>query len=121
MWQRLAEGYHFVTGSKILIYAIALDMFSVLFGGVVAILPVYAKDILLVGPEGLGILRAAPGVGAVLTMFGTAYYPPTRNAWRNMIMAVFGFGLATLVFAVSRIFTSASLPSSSPVPSTALV
>ena len=104
VWQRLAEGYRFVTGSKILIYAIALDMFSVLFGGVVAILPVYAKDILLVGPEGLGILRAAPGVGAVLTMFGTAYYPPTRHAWRNMIMAVFGFGLATLVFAVSTHF-----------------
>ena len=104
IWQRLREGYHFVIGSKIMIYAIALDMFSVLFGGVVAILPVFAKDILMVGPEGLGILRAAPGVGAVLTMFGTAYFPPTRHAWRNMIMAVFGFGLATLVFALSTHF-----------------
>lgn len=104
IWQRLREGYHFVINSKIMIYAIALDMFSVLFGGVVAILPVFAKDILMVGPEGLGILRAAPGVGAVLTMFGTAYFPPTRHAWRNMIMAVFGFGLATLVFAVSTHF-----------------
>lgn len=104
IWQRLREGYHFVINSKIMIYAIALDMFSVLFGGVVAILPVFAKDILMVGPEGLGILRAAPGVGAVLTMFGTAYFPPTRHAWRNMIMAVFGFGLATLVFALSTHF-----------------
>jgi predicted MFS family arabinose efflux permease len=104
IWQRLREGYHFVINSKIMIYAIALDMFSVLFGGVVAILPVFAKDILMVGPEGLGILRAAPGVGAVLTMFVTAYFPPTRHAWRNMIMAVFGFGLATLVFAVSTHF-----------------
>ncbi|MBK8698897.1 MAG: MFS transporter [Saprospiraceae bacterium] len=104
LWQSLREGYHFVTGSRILIYAIALDMFSVLFGGVIAILPVFAKDILQVGPEGLGILRAAPGIGAVLTMFGTAFYPPTRKAWRNMLLAVLGFGLATLVFALSKNF-----------------
>lgn len=101
LWQSLIEGYHFVMNSKILIYAIALDMFSVLFGGVVAILPIFAKDILQVGPEGLGIMRAAPGVGAVLTLFATAFYPPTHRAWRNMLLAVTGFGLATLVFALS--------------------
>ena len=97
----LKEGIKFVTGNRILFYAILLDMFSVLFGGVVAILPVFAKDILNVGAEGLGIMRAAPGLGAVLTMLGTAYFPPTRQAWRNMLIAVTGFGLATLVFAFS--------------------
>lgn len=97
----LKEGIKFVTGNRILFYAILLDMFSVLFGGVVAILPVFAKDILRVGAEGLGIMRAAPGLGAVLTMLGTAYFPPTRQAWRNMLIAVTGFGLATLVFAFS--------------------
>lgn len=97
----LKEGIKFVTGNRILFYAILLDMFSVLFGGVVAILPVFAKDILKVGAEGLGIMRAAPGLGAVLTMLGTAYFPPTRQAWRNMLIAVTGFGLATLVFAFS--------------------
>ncbi len=97
----LAEGFRFVYKNKILYYAVLLDMLSVLFGGVVAILPVFAKDILEVGAEGLGILRAAPGVGAVLTMFFLAYLDPTRNAWRNMLLAVAGFGLATLFFALS--------------------
>lgn len=100
----LREGIRFVTNNRILFYAIMLDMFSVLFGGVVAILPVFAKDILHVGAEGLGVMRAAPGLGAVLTMLGTAYFPPTRQAWRNMLIAVTGFGLATLVFAVSTHF-----------------
>lgn len=102
--QSLKEGISFVVRNKILFYAILLDMFSVLFGGVVAILPVFAKDILHVGPEGLGIMRAAPGVGAVLTMLGTAYFPPTHKAWRNMLIAVTGFGLATLIFAFSTSF-----------------
>ncbi|RYU91860.1 MFS transporter [Emticicia agri] len=104
VFSSLKEGIKFVTGNRILFYAILLDMFSVLFGGVVAILPVFAKDILKVGAEGLGIMRAAPGLGAVLTMLGTAYFPPTRQAWRNMLIAVTGFGLATLVFAVSTQF-----------------
>ena len=101
IFHSLKEGIDFVRKNRILMYAILLDMFSVLFGGVVAILPVFAKDILHVGAEGLGIMRAAPGMGAVLTMLGTAYFPPTRQAWRNMLIAVTGFGLATLVFAFS--------------------
>jgi len=100
----LKEGIRFVTNNRILFYAILLDMFSVLFGGVVAILPVFAKDILHVGAEGLGVMRAAPGLGAVLTMLGTAYFPPTHQAWRNMLIAVTGFGLATLIFAFSTYF-----------------
>jgi MFS family permease len=102
MWQSLREGFTFVKSSKIMMFAMALDMFSVLFGGVVAILPVFAKDILHVGPQGLGIMRAAPGVGAVLVLFLTAFYPPTRKAWRNMLMAIAGFGIATLIFALSQ-------------------
>lgn len=102
--QSLTEGFHFVYKNKILYYAILLDMLSVLFGGVVAILPVFAKDILEVGAEGLGILRAAPGIGAVLTMFFLAYLDPTKNAWRNMLLAVAGFGVTTLFFAFSTNF-----------------
>ena len=100
--ESLKEGFVFVKENKIMWYSIVLDMFSVLFGGVIAILPIYAKDILNVGIEGLGLLRAAPGVGAVLVMLVTAYFPPTIHAWRNMLLAVAGFGIATLVFAVSE-------------------
>jgi hypothetical protein len=70
----------------------------------VALLPVFAEDILKVGPEGLGLLRAAPSIGSLLTMFAMAYYPPTHNAWRNMLVAVAGFGVFTLLFAVSTNF-----------------
>jgi MFS family permease len=104
IFESLKEGFVFVKKQKILLYAIVLDMFSVLFGGVIAILPVFAKDILHVGAEGLGILRAAPGIGAVLIMFLTAYYPPTIKAWKNMLLSVAGFGVATLVFALSQNF-----------------
>ncbi len=104
VWQSIKEGIRFVYEKKILFYATSLDLAAVLFGGVIAILPVFAEDILKVGAEGLGILRAAPSVGAVLTIFATAYFTPTRNAWRNMLIAVAGFGVATLVFAVSTNF-----------------
>jgi sugar phosphate permease len=76
----------------------------VLFGGVIALLPIFAEDILKVGPEGLGLLRAAPSIGSMLTMFAMAYFPPTHNAWRNMLVAVAGFGVFTLVFAASTSF-----------------
>ncbi|MFN8431271.1 MAG: MFS transporter [Spirosomataceae bacterium] len=103
-FESLKEGYYFVKGQKILWYSIVLDMFSVLFGGVIAMLPVFAKDILHVGAEGLGIMRASPAIGAVLVMLGTAFFPPTNRAWRNMLVAVAGFGVATLIFAVSQNF-----------------
>ena len=105
VWQSLREGLAYVFRTRIILYSISLDMFSVLFGGVVAILPIFAQDILFVGPEGLGILRAAPSVGAMLTLLLTAYWHPARsNAWRNLLWSVVGFGVATLVFAVSRNF-----------------
>ena len=101
IWQSLREGLQYVRNSKIILYSISLDMFSVLFGGVVAILPIFAEDILKVGPEGLGLLRAAPALGAMLTVLLLAWYPPTRNAWRNMLLSVLGFGVGTLLFALS--------------------
>jgi MFS family permease len=104
LWQSISEGIRFVFANKIILYSISLDLAAVLFGGVIAILPVFAKEVLHVGVESLGLLRAAPGVGAVLTIFMTAYFPPTVNAWRNMLIAVAGFGVATLVFAVSTNF-----------------
>lgn len=104
IWQSLREGLSYVRRTPIILYALSLDMLTVLFGGVVAILPIFAEDILKIGPEGLGILRSAPAVGALLTILACAYWPPLDKAWRNMLLAVFGFGLATLVFAVSPYF-----------------
>lgn len=104
IWTSLREGFRFVFQTKIIFYSISLDLVSVLFGGVVAILPVFAEDILHVGAQGLGVLRAAPSVGAVLTTVFLTRFPPTHNAWRNMLLAVAGFGVFTLIFAVSKNF-----------------
>jgi MFS family permease len=98
----LKEGIHFVFKKKIILYSISLDLFSVLFGGVVAILPVFAEDILHVGAEGLGILRAAPSLGAVITLFMISRYSPMKHPWRNLLTVVTGFGLCILVFAFSK-------------------
>ena len=104
LWASLREGLAYVFNQKIILYAISLDMFSVLFGGVVAILPIFAEDILQVGAQGLGLLRAAPAVGAMLTVIYCTYNPPLQKAWRNLLFAVLGFGVATLVFALSKNF-----------------
>lgn len=109
VWKSLREGIGFVWKSRILLYSISLDLFSVLFGGMVAILPIYATDILAVGAKGLGVLRAAPAVGALLTVLAATARPPTAHAWRNLMIAVAGFGVATLVFAVSKIFWLSAL------------
>jgi len=104
LWASLREGIAYVWKTKILLYAISLDMFSVLFGGVVAILPIFAEDILKVGPQGLGLLRAAPAAGALLTVIACNWYPPTRRPWRTLLLVVAAFGVATLVFAMSETF-----------------
>jgi MFS family permease len=104
MLQKIKEGFRYVFKTKIILYSITLDMFSVLFGGVVAILPVFAQDILKVGPEGLGVMRAAPSIGAVLVLLVLSRYTPMKRAWRNLLFAVAGFGAATLVFAFSQNF-----------------
>jgi len=102
--ESLREGLAFVRRTPIILYSISLDLFSVLFGGVVAILPVFVEDVLKVGPMELGILRAAPAIGAMLTILACAYLPPTNQLWRNLLLAVAGFGVATLVFALSPWF-----------------
>jgi MFS family permease len=101
VWQNLGEGLAFVRRTPVILYALALDLLVVLFGGVIAILPIFAEDILRVGPEALGVLRAAPAVGAILTILICTRHTPTFHAWRNLLIACFGFGAATLVFAVS--------------------
>jgi predicted MFS family arabinose efflux permease len=97
----VTEGVSFVWHTKPILYAISLDLFSVLFGGVVALLPIYAKDILNVGSEGFGILRAAPSVGAIVTLMIVSRVSPMKHAWRNLLIAVAGFGISILLFAVS--------------------
>ena len=82
LYQRLASGIRFVFKNQILLGTMSLDMFAVLFGGAVAMLPVFAAEVLIVGPQGLGFLRAAPMVGAVMMSLVLAYRPPMVNAGR---------------------------------------
>ncbi|WP_159015231.1 MFS transporter [Cognatiluteimonas profundi] len=104
------EGLRFVFGHQVLLGALALDMFSVLFGGAVALLPAFITDILHAGPEALGILRAAPAVGAVLVGAWLARRPPEHGAGRLLLAAVAGFGLCIIGFALSRdLWLSAAL------------
>lgn len=100
----LREGIKFVRDTKVILGALALDMFAVLFGGAVALLPIYAQDILKVGSEGFGVLRAAPAVGALVIMFTSAYFPLNKNAGLKLLAAVFGFGICIIVFGVSTWF-----------------
>ena len=102
--QNIAEGLQFVRRTPVILYALALDLLVVLFGGVIAILPMFAEEILLIGPDALGLLRAAPAVGAIITILICTRHTPTYHAWRNLLLACAGFGAATLVFAVSTHF-----------------
>jgi MFS family permease len=100
----LAEGLRFLRGSQVLLAAITLDMFAVLLGGATTLLPIFAKDILHVGPVGLGWLRAAPSVGAAVMALTLTHTPPFKRAGRTLLWAVIVFGLATIVFGLSRNF-----------------
>ena len=102
--QSLKEGVRFVFKTKAILGALTLDMIAVLFGGAVALLPVFAQDILKVGSEGFGLLRAAPAVGAFLTMLVTAYIPISKKAGLKLLAAVFGFGVCIIVFGLSTLF-----------------
>jgi len=95
-------GLSYIRSNKIVLGAISLDLFAVLFGGATALLPIYARDILEVGPTGLGALRAAPAVGAILVSLLLAVMPLRRRAGPKMFFAVAGYALATVVFALSR-------------------
>jgi MFS family permease len=103
-WNSLVSGVRFVFGTRLLLGLFCLDLFAVLLGGATALLPIFANDILKAGPQGYGLLRAAPSVGAVIMALITAHLPPWRKAGRIMLLAVGGFGAATIVFGVSKIF-----------------
>lgn len=104
IFDRIKEGIGFVIKTPELLGAFSLDMFAVLFGGAVALLPVYASDILHVGPEGLGFLRACPAIGAILMSFYLMFYPPVRNSGRILLLSVAAFGICMIGFAFSHIF-----------------
>jgi MFS family permease len=100
----LTEGVQFVFKSKMMLGAMSLDLFSVFFGGAVALLPVFAKDILKVGPEGLGLMRAAASVGAVITLLAMTKFSPMNKPWRNLLLAVTGFGISIICYGLSKSF-----------------
>lgn len=102
--ESLKEGVRFIRREKVILAAITLDMFAVLLGGAVTLLPIYATDILKVGPQGLGLMRAAPSVGALVMALLLAHRPPLQRAGRSLLLAVTGFGLATIVFGLSASF-----------------
>lgn len=101
-WQQIKEGLHFTWHNKIIFGAISLDLFAVLLGGATALLPAFASDILQVGPEGFGILRAGPAIGSVLMTLVLVRWPLKRHAGRRMFCAVAAFGAATIVFGLSK-------------------
>jgi len=101
----LLSGLRYIWSNKLILAAISLDLFAVLLGGAVALLPVYARELLHVGASGLGILRTAPGVGAVITAVLVAHWPLRRRAGIAMLWCVFGFGVTTIVFGISRNIT----------------
>ncbi|HJS22065.1 MAG TPA: MFS transporter [Steroidobacteraceae bacterium] len=103
-WHSLLEGLRFVWRRRVVFGAISLDLFAVLLGGATALLPIYASDVLQVGPTGLGLLRTAPGVGAALTALLLVYVSLTRHVGRWMFAGVALFGLATVVFGLSTSF-----------------
>ncbi len=98
----LAAGFQYVWKTKIILSTITLDLFAVLFGGATALLPIFAKDILHVGPTGLGWLRAAPAVGSFLMAMVIAHVPLKNNVGKKLMWAVAGFGVATIVFGFSK-------------------
>jgi len=104
LFESLAKGVFFVFRNEEILGALSLDLFAVLFGGAVAMLPIFADKILKVGPEGLGLLRAAPAVGAVVMAAVMVYRPPLKNAGRNLLICVACFGICMILFALSTNF-----------------
>jgi MFS family permease len=104
IYQSLSEGLRFVFKTKILVGALSLDLFSVFFGGAVALIPVIATEILHVGAIEFGMLRAAPAVGAVITMLLMTRFSPMGKPWRNLLFAVTGFGVSIICYGLSTNF-----------------
>ena len=103
-WESVKEGLRFVAKTKELLGAITLDLFAVLFGGAVAMVPVYARDILKVGPQGFGFLNAASDMGSIIIVIMLTLFPLQRKQGRTLLFAVATFGLCIIIFGVSRIF-----------------
>jgi MFS family permease len=103
-WESVKEGLHFVFKTKEVLGALSLDLFAVLFGGAVALVPVYAKDILHVGPVGFGWLNAATDIGAIVVVVLLALFPLKRNQGRTLLFGVAGFGACIIIFGISQIF-----------------
>ena len=103
-WETLLAGVTYVRSNPVVLGAISLDLFAVLLGGATALLPIFAKDILHVGPWGMGLLRGAPAVGALVMSIALTHWPLTRRAGPRMLWAVAVYGLATTVFGLSTSF-----------------
>jgi len=101
LFTSLSKGVKFVFGNQIIVSALSLDLFAVLFGGAVSLLPLFSTIVLHTTSIGFGILGAAPAVGAVIMTAIMAYVPPFKNAGRNMLLAVVGFGVCMILFALS--------------------
>lgn len=104
VFTRIQSGISFVFKTPELLGAFTLDMFAVLFGGAVAMLPVFASDILFAGPQGLGLLRACPAIGATIMAFVLMFYPPVKETGKVLFISVLGFGVSMIGFALSRSF-----------------
>jgi MFS family permease len=108
-WQTLVAGVRYVRGNPVVLGAISLDLFAVLLGGATALLPIFAKDLLHVGPWGLGLLRGAPAVGALAMSLALTRWPIARHAGHKMLWAVAVYGLATAIFGLSTSFVLSML------------
>jgi MFS family permease len=103
-WDSVKEGLRFVFRTKELLGAISLDLFAVLFGGAVAMVPVYARDILKVGPQGFGFLNGASDLGSIIIIIILTFFPIRKQQGRKLFFAVAGFGICIIVFGLSKIF-----------------
>ncbi len=103
-WKSLVAGVRFVFRREVILATITLDLFAVLLGGATALMPIFADQILHVGPVGLGWMRATPAVGAFATALAVAHLPPMRQAGRTLLWCVTGFGIATILFGLSKVF-----------------
>jgi len=103
-WKSLIAGVRFVFRRKVILATITLDLFAVLLGGATALMPIFADQILHVGPVGLGWMRAAPAIGAFAMALFVAHLPPIRRAGQTLLWCVTGFGIATILFGLSKIF-----------------
>ncbi|HQV00292.1 MAG TPA: MFS transporter, partial [Bacteroidia bacterium] len=104
LMQSLKSGIVYVYRNKILLSAITLDLFAVLFGDAIVLLPAFANDVLHIGAKEMGYLRAAPALGALAMAVVLAYHPPLKNTGKKLLLAVAGFGLCMIVFALSKMF-----------------